>query len=51
MSGPLVICILFFFFVLILSEYINTMESERIESQQKVPEPWAVYKKKGSEEE
>lgn len=51
MSGPLVICILFFFFVLILAEFINTMENERMEAQTKVPEPWAVYKKKGSEEE
>jgi hypothetical protein len=51
MDGPIVVCILFFFFVLILSEFVNTIENERMEAQTIVPEPWTVYKNKGSEEE
>ena len=51
MIDPLVICILFFFIVLILSEIINAIESERTDAHPIVPEPWTIYKKKGSEEE
>jgi len=51
MIDPLVICILFFFIVLIFSELINSFEKERTDAHPIVPEPWTIYKKKGSEEE